>query len=54
MLTELRCKKCNKKFGENFEGKEDVLCERCGYMNKFREPVDNTITRNIAITCGHN
>ena len=40
MIPELRCKRCNKKLGENFEGKLSFVCPRCQTYNKVEERDD--------------
>ena len=35
MIPEIRCKKCNKKHAENFEGKIEWVCPKCKTFNKL-------------------
>ncbi|KKM14603.1 hypothetical protein LCGC14_1704450 [marine sediment metagenome] len=34
-MTELRCGSCNKKLGENFHGRIEIKCPRCGHYSIF-------------------
>lgn len=35
MIAELRCGNCNKKLGENLQGRVDIVCPRCKRLNVF-------------------
>lgn len=37
-MNELRCKKCNRKLGEEdiVEGKIDIVCPRCNTLNQYK------------------
>ena len=35
MIAELRCGGCNKKLGENLEGRVEIVCSRCRQYTVF-------------------
>lgn len=35
MIAELRCGNCDKKLGENLQGRVDIVCPRCKHYNVF-------------------
>lgn len=51
MIPELRCKSCNKKHGENFEGKVEWVCPRCETFNKLEVEVLTDKQIIAAIKC---
>ncbi len=39
MIAELRCGNCNKKLGENLDGRIEIVCPRCKQYNVFIEHI---------------
>ncbi len=39
-INELKCKKCQRKLAENLTGHIEIVCPRCGELNKYDVTID--------------